>query len=117
MPRILVLDDNVLISTLLEEWLVELGCEVAGPAGSVASALQIIDQTVIDAAFLDVSVGDGHCYPVVLALEQRGVPFTLATGGSIHGLEPRLKGAAVMMKPYDFVDVKGAVDRMLGIRA
>jgi CheY-like chemotaxis protein len=37
-PRILVVDDERLISMLVEDWLGELGCEVVGPAGAVADA-------------------------------------------------------------------------------
>lgn len=116
MPRILVLDDNALISVLLEEWLIELGCDVAGPVPTVADALRAIEETSIDAAFLDLSVSDGDCMPVAAALEKRRVPFTFATGGGMDGLEARFPSAAVMTKPYDFSDVKKAVDRMLGMQ-
>jgi CheY-like chemotaxis protein len=116
MPRILVLDDNALISVLLEEWLIELGYEVAGPVPTVADALRVIEETSIDAAFLDLSVGDGDCMPVAAALEKRGVPFTFATGGGMDGLETHFPTAAVMIKPYDLSDVKKAVDRMLGMQ-
>jgi CheY-like chemotaxis protein len=117
MPRILVLDDNVLISVLLEEWLVELGCEVAGPVPMVADALRLVDETSIDAAFLDLSVADGDCAPVAVALEKRRIPFTFATGGGMDGVESRFPAAAVMIKPYDFRDVKSAIERMLGAQA
>jgi CheY-like chemotaxis protein len=113
MPRILVLDDNALISVLLEEWLVELGCEVAGPVPTVADALRLIEEAGLDAAFLDLSVADGDCAPVAAALDKRRVPFTFATGGAMDGVESRFPDAAVMMKPYDFEDVKRALARML----
>jgi CheY-like chemotaxis protein len=117
MPRILVLDDNAPISVLLEEWLIELGCEVAGPVPLVVDALRTSEETSVDAAFLDLSVGDGDCMPVAAALEKRRVPFTFATGGSMDGLETRFPAAAVMKKPYDFSDVKNALDRMLGAQS
>jgi|RhiMethySRZTD1v2_1073278.scaffolds.fasta_scaffold07458_11 CheY-like chemotaxis protein len=116
MPRILVLDDNTLISALLEEWLAELGCEVAGPAESVARALRIIDETIVHGAFLDISVGDGNSYPVADVLHQRAVPFAFATGGGMNDIEARFAAAPVVTKPYDFEDIKSAVDRMLGPR-
>lgn len=113
MPRILVLDDNALIATLLEDWLQELGHDVAGPAESVARALQLIDEATIHAAFLDLSVIDGTCYPVAEALHQRAVPFTFATGAAMDEIEARA-AAPVLIKPYDFGDIKNAIDRMLG---
>ncbi len=62
MPRILVLDDEPLISMMVEElismmveeWLTELGCETVGPANSVPNALGLINGTAIDGAILDV---------------------------------------------------------------
>ena len=113
MPRVLVLDDNALIALLLEEWLVELGCEVAGPVPTVAAALRLIEETGIDAAFLDLSVADGDCVPVAAALEKRSIPFTFATGGGNDGVISRFPNAAVMVKPYNFEDVKKAVTQMV----
>ena len=114
MPRILVLDDNALIAALLQDWLQELGHDVAGPVESVARALQLIDEATIHAAFLDLSVIDGTCYPVAEALHQRAVPFTFATGGAMDEIEARFAAAPVLIKPYDFGDIKNAIDRMLG---
>ena len=111
-----LLDDNTLISALLEDWLQELGCDVAGPAESVARALQLIDETTIHAAFLDMSVSDGKCYPVAKALHQRAVPFAFATAGGMDAIEARFAAAPVLIKPYDFGDIKNAIDRMLGPR-
>ena len=71
MPRILVVDDEPLISMLVENWLDELGCEVVGPARSVADGLALAGGQ-LDGAILDVNLGGDTCYPLANALRARG---------------------------------------------
>ena len=42
---------------LVEDWLVELGCEVVGPARSVQQGLDIAGSADLDGAILDVNLG------------------------------------------------------------
>lgn len=46
MARILIVDDEPLITAMLEEWLSELGDIVAGPAHSLARALELADSDI-----------------------------------------------------------------------
>jgi CheY-like chemotaxis protein len=80
MTRILVLDDEPLISLMLQDWLVKLGCETVGPASSMTDALNLISHGALDAAILDLSLSDGDSYPVAAALRDRHIPFAFATG-------------------------------------
>jgi DNA-binding response OmpR family regulator len=112
MPRILVLDDEPLISMMLEEWLTELGYETLGPANSVRSALDFIANAALDAAILDVSLGDEQCYSVADALRGRGIPFALATGHGAHGVDIRFKDALVLSKPFDFEEVRDVMAKL-----
>src|SRR6202011_388062 len=91
MPSILVLDDEPLISMLLEDWLAELGCETIGPVQSVQSALDAIARTAPDAAILDVSLQSENSYSVADVLRDRGVRFAFATGHGANALAPRFK--------------------------
>ncbi len=113
MPRILVLDDEPLISMMVEDWLAELGCETVGPASSVSSALSLIDGAPLDGAILDVSLGDEDCYSVADALRERDIPFVFATGHGIKGVAARFKDAPVLTKPINFEQVKKVIIRLL----
>jgi CheY-like chemotaxis protein len=117
MPRILVLDDEPLISLMVQDWLAELGCETAGPAYSVHGALDLIKTVTVDAAILDVSLGSENCYPVADALTKLGIPIAFATGHSGQEVDPRFNDALVMSKPFSFEAVKGAVDRLISAHA
>ncbi len=107
--RVLVVDDEPLIASLLADWLTELDCEPVGPAGSVAEAIALIESNALDAAILDVSLLRGQSYPAAEALADRRVPFAFATGSQPDSLDARFATAAVLMKPFDFDSVSRLV--------
>lgn len=113
MPRILVVDDEPLISMLVEDWLTELGCEVVGPARSVRDGLDLVANTQLDGAILDVNLGGQRSFLVAEALRDRGIPFAFATGDS--GLSPAsgFKEPIVLSKPFDFEAVKSVLGKLL----
>ena len=79
--RLLLVEDEAMVAMLLEDMLSDLGCEVVGPAGNVAHALELAKgEAEIAGAILDVNVGGQPIYPVAETLKARGVPFVFATG-------------------------------------
>jgi CheY-like chemotaxis protein len=115
---ILVVDDQPLVSMLLDEYLSELGCQTVGPAESVPVALGLIEKTpAVDGAILDVTLGDGESYPVAEVLHARGVPFAFATGYDGADITARFKNAPVLRKPFDFDEVKRVVEVLLASQA
>ena len=105
MSRILVLEDDALIAMMLAEWLQELGHEVLGPVGTDVAALTIIDGAGVDAALLDLRLGDGDSYAVAAALRSRGVPFAFASGYGPAGVLEEFRDCPILGKPYDFEGV------------
>ena len=65
MPRILVVDDEPLVSMLVEDWLRELGCEVVGPARSVQQGLDFVGTAPLDGAILDVNLGGQNRWAMI----------------------------------------------------
>ena len=113
MPRILVLDDEPLISMLVEGWLTELGCEVVGPARSVQAGLHIAGSAELDAAILDVNLGGENSFLVADALKQRGIPFAFATGDSGVDSSAGYGDPILLAKPFDFEGVKAVLGKLL----
>ena len=114
MARILIADDEPMISLLLEDWLGELGHDVLGPVRAVAPALMLIDSTPPDAAIVDVTLGKETGYPIAERLAALKIPFVFATGRAEGSLQPPFTDAPVLAKPFDFADVQAAIARMLG---
>jgi DNA-binding response OmpR family regulator len=57
--RVLLLEDDPLIALDLETFLRDLGAEVVIAAGATEPALRVALTTPLDAALLDIQVGDG----------------------------------------------------------
>jgi CheY-like chemotaxis protein len=112
-PRILVLDDEPLISMLMESWLNELGCEVVGPVRSIKDGLDLAGRADLDGAILDVNLAGQNSFSVANALRQRGIPFAFATGDSGIGAEAGFANPILLNKPFVFEDVKAVVGRLL----
>ena len=64
MAKILIVDDEPLITAMLEDWLSEMGHDVVGPAHNLANALELA-KSEMDAAIVDVSLGQDNAYPLV----------------------------------------------------
>lgn len=114
--RILVVEDDVLIALDVEHVLLQEGCAVAGPAGSVERALQEIAAGGTDAALLDVNLGHEKVFPVADALAAAGIPFVLVTGHSQESLPQAHRGRPVLSKPYGRVELVEALLRALAGR-
>ncbi len=112
MARILVVDDETLISEMTGDWLSELGHIVVGPAHTLAAALQLVEMD-LDAAIVDVALGKDMSYPLADVLSARGVPFALASGYGQDGIEPRYRSRSTLGKPFEFATFSRVVDQLL----
>jgi CheY-like chemotaxis protein len=113
MARILLIEDEPLVSAITEEWIAELGHEPVGPAANLEAALKLA-AAPLDGAIVDVSLGRERGYPAAEVLEARGVPFVFATGYGPEGLDPEWRDRPTLMKPFDLETLRAAIDRMLG---
>lgn len=98
-PRILVVEDNFLVAMDEQLMVEECGCIAVGPVSSVGAALELIRQTVLDGAVLDVNLGDCRVWPVAELLQERGVPFVLATGYDKEEVPAHLGPRPILTKP------------------
>lgn len=99
--RILVVEDEVLVSVMVETVLTDLGCEIVGPAGSVAGAVALAKTERLSGALLDVNIRGESVYPVADLLKLRGIPFIFVTGYKRRELPPPHDDAAMLEKPFD----------------
>jgi CheY-like chemotaxis protein len=99
--RILVVEDEMLVAMLVEDLLLELGCQVVGPASSVSGALALAANERLDGAILDVNLGTELAYPVADALKRAGVPFVFVTGYGQRGLTDAYEGHPTLGKPFE----------------
>jgi CheY-like chemotaxis protein len=108
--RVLVVEDEMMVSMLIEDMLAELGCEVVGPASRLDEAMALAREAEVDCAVLDVNLGGQPIFPVADLLRERGRPFAFATGYGDAGLREADKGSPVLQKPFR----EGDLARVLG---
>jgi DNA-binding NtrC family response regulator len=94
---------------LIEQYLTEFGCIVAGSVRRIATGLQSLGESRIGAAVLDVNVGGESVSPIAEALEEREIPFIFASGYGARGIEPRWHGRPVLEKPFSAQDLRVAL--------
>jgi CheY-like chemotaxis protein len=111
MARILIVDDEPLITAMMEDWLLELGHVVVGPAHNLTKALELAHSDM-DGAIVDVSLGKDNSYPLVDALVGRGLPLALATGHGQEGIDAGYRAQSILMKPFDFETFRRTVDML-----
>ncbi|HTI66616.1 MAG TPA: response regulator [Caulobacteraceae bacterium] len=109
--RVLVVEDEALVSMLLEDMLSDHGCEIVATASRIGQALELIadDALVLDAAILDVNLGGEPIFPVAEALTARGCPFVFATGYGAGGLPEAWRSRPTLQKPFSHDDVGRAL--------
>ena len=116
--RIMVVEDEGLILLTIQDILEELGCEVAAAASRSDPAIAAVGTTAIDAALLDVNLGQGETsYGVAEALAARGIPFAFLTGYGSGALQAGHEGRPVLSKPVDERNLAAVLRAMLTPKA
>ena len=112
--RVLVADDDLLISMDIEQMLQEVGCIVIGPVSTVVSALGHVLHGGIDCAVLDFNLHGVSILPVAEELSRRMVPFVLVTGYARQDTEPPLlRDARRIVKPFQHERLVAALEASL----
>ncbi|MBV9420204.1 MAG: response regulator [Alphaproteobacteria bacterium] len=110
---VLVVEDEAIISFLLEDMVSELGAIDVRHAGSVQAALNMIEERLPDLAVLDVNLGGTPVYPVAERLEAAGVTFIFTTGYGRAGLVDRWTSKTVVQKPFDIDAMSNALSKVV----
>jgi DNA-binding response OmpR family regulator len=105
--RVLLVEDEYLVASLIEEMLEIAGCIVTGPIPRLAQAVDAADREACDAAVLDVNLAGERIYPVADILSRRNIPFVFVTGYGVlpgeYANRPRL------CKPFKMADLLGTL--------
>lgn len=114
---VLVVEDEAIVSLLVEGMLIDLGCEDVWYASSVGEALESVAERAPDLAVLDVNLGGEHAYPIARRLAEAGVPFVFATGYGAAGILEDWAGRPVLQKPFQCDMLAAALASALAARS
>jgi CheY-like chemotaxis protein len=124
MARVLVIDDDEMQRTLLKRMLTSVGLLV-DEAADGATGLRMFSQNSPDLVLTDISMPglDGHDVISAIRANNADVPIIAISGGSPSTEKDdlllqaaRLGAREVIMKPFEFHQLKGAVQRALSGR-
>jgi len=111
--RILIVEDEPLISMELEQLLTSTGFVVIGPVGTLREALRVVATESFDAALLDANLGGQPVDEIAAALTRKNVPFAFATGHDREGLPRSFAAAPILRKPFNSAEVVATVSEIL----
>lgn len=98
--RVLVVEDSPVVAEASGFMLEDLGCVVVGPAGNMATALQLAEEEQFDAALVDVNIRGGKSFPVLKILQRRDIPFLLTSGYADWTMPDEWRERPRLAKPY-----------------
>jgi len=98
--RVLVVEDELMISMLVEDMLAELGHQVAATAASIEDARRLATEGDFDVALLDVNLNGTKVDAVADTLVRRDIPFVFTTGYGQQGLPNGYRRWPTLQKPY-----------------
>ena len=100
-PRCLIVEDQALISMLIEEQVEACGYTVAGPFASCQAALDFLRDGTPDLAIIDYLLADGPCLELARELASRSIPFVILSGFDPRAgqNQPGLRGVKWLRKP------------------
>jgi DNA-binding response OmpR family regulator len=98
--RILVIEDEYLVASLIQDFLEMAGCVVLGPIARLTEAVDAAQSDSCDAAVLDVNLGGSLVFPVAEILSQRQIPFAFITGYATGALPAEHHTRPTIRKPF-----------------
>ena len=99
MKRVLLVEDEILLSIVMEDSLGNLGYEVV-TASCLICGLERARTLEIDVALLDVNLAGSLSYPIAVMLIGRNIPFVFASGYDELVLPELMRDVPVIAKPF-----------------
>lgn len=113
-PKILIVEDEVIIAMDLEDIVGEIGADIAATCHSLPTAMQLAESLECDAAILDVDVNGQAVFPVAEKLRERGIPFLFSTGHfPLTNITDRFADTPICPKPVNQRNLRIALLRLL----
>ena len=115
--RLLVVEDELLVSMLVKSMLDDLGADVVGPCGRLADGVAAAKAERFDGAILDLNLAGEPADPLADLLLARGVPFVFITGYQRDSLDRRFANVPVLQKPIDATALERVLLSLLDLPA
>jgi two-component system chemotaxis response regulator CheY len=117
-PKVLIVDDNYLMRTLLRGILRSESCQVVGEAKNGTIALDLVERTFPDVVFLDVMMPEMDGIEVLQYIQERHprIKVIMITGNpSVENVQESIQGGAAgfIVKPFNTARVLDTLHKAL----
>jgi PAS domain S-box-containing protein len=98
-PRLLLVEDEVLVGLFMGEMLEDMDFSVTEPCRTLADGLAAAKNEKFDGAVLDMNLNGESVYPLADLLQSLDVPFIFVTGYSADVVAERFAKIPIIQKP------------------
>jgi CheY-like chemotaxis protein len=109
-PRILLVEDELLVALAMQALLENLGYADVSIAGELSQAFLLLAHAAPDLAILDVNIGREKVFPFAAELRSRSVPFFFCTGEKPETFPAEWQRYPVIAKPVDEALLRSALE-------
>jgi CheY-like chemotaxis protein len=104
--RAMIVDDELIIATEIESFLLKLGYEVAGTYCKIKEALNFAENTKnLDFALLDININRNSIYPLASLLKKKHIPFIFITGYNSEIIPEEFRSYKKLEKPFSLTEL------------
>ena len=115
--QILVIEDEPIISMLIEDMLIEIGCQSIEAVASIDNALKFLADVRPDFVILDIDLNGTRSYPIAALLRSREIPFVFVSGYDAAMLDAAYADVRILQKPFRIGDLDSAIEAALALGA
>lgn len=113
--RVLVVEDEGAIALLIEDMLLDLGCEIAATAAELGKACELARAAQIDFAILDLNLAGASALPVAQILRERGIPLMFSTGYGTSAVSASFDSYPIVAKPFVMSELRDKIAAALDL--
>jgi len=113
--KVLVVEDEPLISMFIEDSLKDMGCQIIAIVSNLTEALAIAAEVQYDMVMLDVNLGGQQTFALAEFLYEKKLPFIFSTGYGVIGIPPHLTHLPVLQKPVQEIELKNILQITLAV--
>lgn len=111
--RVLLVEDEPLVSMMLADMLSAFGHKVDGPYSRFNDAILAAKSNNLQAGILDVNLGGEKTYAVADILTDRKIPFAFVTGYGPDSIVSEFSHAPVLQKPIEAAKLHALLQRIV----
>lgn len=111
--KALVVEDEGAVALLIEDMLLDLGCEIAASTAELQRACELARSATIDFALLDLNLDGASGIAVARILRERRIPFVFSTGYGAGGVSQEFDSCPILAKPFELADLQAKISAAL----